>query len=288
MAVRELTLEGAPEWARQSWEDQCPILGVEDRRIIARGPRVEMEKQVQEGIASWSGPVLIRGSDVLNLVPLPWVGRHATPLLVDWWDGRQVPVNKQDLARLQGVARVVCYSTEAFNALRDRQVIRLRRIPGPFLTALQGPPPEPHTVGILETCSRFSTVLSSLLRGKPDATTVYATVRVPGVTQVATEREVVLRSQLLMAPQEDTEQGGPAWGGVVAIAANRPLVTTPTSAFSLLTYPQGSYLFVPRRTPTAWWKAVERYEIDPAPYHKKPAGALRADTTRIAFLEGLQ
>jgi hypothetical protein len=285
--MRELYYDTAPAWAKQSWVDQAPILGVADRQGLTRGHRAELEAQVQRLVATWKGPILIRGMDLLDLVPHPLVGRPQTPLLVDAWDGRQVPVSGAGVARLQGAARVVCYSTEAFNAFRDKQVIRLRRIPGPYLAPLPMPPPEPNTVGILETCSRFSTVLASLMRNRPEGVTVYATTRVPGVTVLPNEREVLARSQVLMAPQEDTEQGGPAWGGILAIAAHRPLITTPTSAFSLLSYPQNGYLFVPRRTPSAWWKAWERYQIDPAPYHRKPSGALRPDTTRTAFLEGL-
>lgn len=148
----------------------------------------------------------------------------------------------EELARwAHRIERVFVYSTDADEGLRDAGIGRISVHAGPFLPTLETPLPEAPrlSVGVLDTRSGARDVLVRLKKLRKSQgwdMDIRTTVRFGGVITMDSVFEVAEESHLLIAPMEGEDYGGPHEGALLAIAANRALCTSSTSALHSMAF----------------------------------------------------
>lgn len=220
--------------------------------------------------------VLLRGIEMLPEV-LAYVPKKV-PIFVDHCTPTELGTTSPLRQSLDRVRRVYCYSEHSDTALRRAGFGRVTVVPGPTIpTDGDGTSNGKVTVALLNTSSMSGAVLVRLMKIKKQQEwdfDVVTSLKHSKAKQVANDFEAAEQADLIIAPYEDMDFGQPHDGAIMALAVGRPLVTTRTGAFNVMSFPDKNLLAAKKYQIGSYAAAVGTYLRDRRAYDEwtKDAG----------------
>jgi hypothetical protein len=223
--------------------------------------------------------VLLRGMSQVDKVNayLPKV-----PLFVDHCSALELGPMSPLSRAIKKCQRIYCYSQSADTELRRTGTGKITAISGPVI-------PTDHistsngriVVAVLDTCSSARQVLSRILKvseAQGWKIEIVSSLKHPKVTAVDNDFEAAELADLVVAPNEDKDFGQPHEGAIIAFAVGKPLVSTRSDAFNVMSFPSNNFIAATKYQIGTYAAAIgnyvrsrERYDewvegIGPDPY----------------------
>lgn len=192
--------------------------------------------------------LMARGLTALSRIPNPWCGRPNNRLIIDVCEG-DIPQHGAVVNQLRAASRVLVYSPEAHDKVRNLGVTAITQVFGPYPPVRAAPQPEQAIAFLPEVSGPDATRIGTkfmLQRGaaaKKDPsilqTPVYSHLRIPGVVRMSVE-EAAARAKVLVRPVEASDRYMAATVMQLPLAYGRSVVTNRQAALSVMAFPAGS------------------------------------------------
>jgi len=205
--------------------------------------------------------ILLRGIEDAHLVHLylpkvPLFIDHCTPFELGSTSPLKTAVM---LAR-----RVYCYSQKVDDELRRTGTGKITAISGPTATFdTEHPKNEVPIIAVLDTSSNALSILSRVVKVRklqPWKFKIASPLRHRQVDlPVEMNLEAVEMADFVIAPSEDKDFGQPHEGAIMAMAFCRPLTTSRTEAFNIMSFPAKNYISARKYEHGTYAAAVGQY-----------------------------
>jgi hypothetical protein len=222
-------------------------LGSGFQSLDLRGKGTDQRARLlQAALGRKPGHVLVRGLRSVEEV-LPFFPK--AEFFLDYL-AKDRAVDPAELARwAHKIKRVFIYSAKADPDIRKAGVGRISTHAGPFLPDLRTPAPsgDKIIVGVIDMGAGTREVISRMKKVRREQGwdfEIFSTMKGSGITQLRTNFEVAEESNLVVAPMDTMDYGGPHEPALLCMSVGRALCTSTTSAFYSLAF-AGTKRYIP-------------------------------------------